>query len=64
MVFYFSGGLLFAINGPYMGDGTPETQGLTININTGDLVSIWNTDTVNTNTSPYCIQEKNIALVL
>lgn len=41
-----TGGLLFAVNGPEMGPDSPDTQGLTLDINTGDLVSTWNIDRV------------------
>ncbi|WAR00149.1 AMDB-like protein [Mya arenaria] len=36
------GGLLFAVNGPSLGSGSPATQGFTIDINTGNLLSMWN----------------------
>ncbi|XP_053406046.1 peptidyl-glycine alpha-amidating monooxygenase-like isoform X2 [Mercenaria mercenaria] len=36
------GGVLFAVNGPLFGSHSEKTQGFTLDINTGTLVSLWN----------------------
>ncbi|KAH3839323.1 hypothetical protein DPMN_112751 [Dreissena polymorpha] len=35
-------GLLFAVNGPDVGVNMPDTEGFTIDINTGNLLAVWN----------------------
>ncbi|KAL4228137.1 hypothetical protein ACF0H5_013572 [Mactra antiquata] len=36
------GGILFAVNGPIYGKDSVDTQGFTVDINNGDIVSMWN----------------------
>jgi len=38
-----AGGVIFAVNGPRVGEDSPATQGFTLDINTGALLNTWNT---------------------